>query len=109
MEGTVSYKGEFQIDEGDIDRFAGLKGKRFRPSALTQNPRTKEWFILSSINKMLVTANEKWEITGAYPLDPSLFNQPEAIAFDHDWNLYIGNEGGDKARNATLLKFNLIH
>lgn len=108
-DGEVSKKGEFKIDEGQIDRFSSLKGKSFRPSAMTLNTRTNEWYILSSVNKMLVTANEKWEVTAAYPLDPSLFNQPEAIAFDQDGNLYIGNEGGDKMGKATLLKFNLIH
>ncbi|HUH47264.1 MAG TPA: SdiA-regulated domain-containing protein [Arenibacter sp.] len=107
-DGEVSKKGEFKIDEGQIGRFSSLRGKSFRPSALTKNTRTNEWYMLSSVNKMLVTANGKWEITGAYPLDPSLFNQPEAIAFDLNGNLYIGNEGGDKTRNATLLKFDLI-
>lgn len=106
--GEVSRKGEFVIDEGQIDRLSSLKGKRFRPSAMTKNKSTKEWYILSSVNKLLVTADEKWEITGAYPLDPTIFNQPEAIAFDAYDNLYIGNEGGDKMGKATLLKFNPI-
>lgn len=106
--GDVTHKGGFKIDELQIDSLGSLKGKRFRPSAMTLNRRTKEWYILSSVNKLLVTADEKWKITGAYPLDPSLFNQPEAIAFDHKGNLYIGNEGGDKMGNATLLKFNPI-
>lgn len=104
-EGDVFNKGEFKIDEKQIDLFSSLKGKQFRPSALTKNKRTNEWYILSSINKMLVVANDKWEVIGAYPLDPSLFNQPEAIAFDDAGNLYIGNEGGNKANKATLLKF----
>jgi len=108
-DGEVSNKGGFKIDEEQIDRLSSLRGKRFRPSALTFNTLTNEWYILSSVNKMLVTANEKWQITGAYPLDPSLFNQPEAIAFDQNGNLYIGNEGGDKMGNGTLLKFNLTH
>lgn len=107
-DGAVSRQGEFNIDEGQIDQLSSLKGKRFSPSALTRNDRTKEWYILSSVNKMLVTADEKWKITGAYPLDPSLFNQPESMAFDTKGNLYIGNEGGDKLGNATLLKFNRL-
>lgn len=106
-EGDVFNKGEFKIDEKQIDLISSLKGKQFRPSALTKNKRTNEWYILSSINKMLVVANDKWEVVGAYPLDPSLFNQPEAIAFDDLGNLYIGNEGGDKGNKATLLKFKL--
>lgn len=106
-DGDVSSKGEFKIDEGQIDRLSSLKGKRFRPSALTKNTNTNQWYILSSVNKMLVVTNDKWEVTGVYPLDPSLFNQPEAIAFDDAGNLYIGNEGGDKSNKSTLLKFKL--
>ncbi|QQD13001.1 SdiA-regulated domain-containing protein [Sphingobacterium sp. UDSM-2020] len=106
-EGDFFKKGEFKIDEKQIDLISSLKGKQFRPSALTKNKRTNEWYILSSINKMLVVANDKWEVVGAFPLDPSLFNQPEAIAFDDSGSLYIGNEGGDKANKATLLKFKL--
>ncbi|WP_400261465.1 SdiA-regulated domain-containing protein [Sphingobacterium sp. SG20118] len=106
-DGEVSRKGEFKIDEEQIDRLSSLNGKSFRPSALTKNTQTNEWFILSSINKMLVVANDKWEVIGAYPLNPTVFNQPEAIAFDHSGNLYIGNEGGDKTNKATLIKFKL--
>jgi uncharacterized protein YjiK len=106
-DGDVSNKGEFKIDEKQIDQFSSLQGKQFRPSALTKNKRTNQWYILSSINKMLVVTNDNWEVMGSYPLDPLLFNQPEAIAFDDAGNLYIGNEAGDKANKATLLKFKL--
>lgn len=107
-EGEVTNIGTFEIDEAQIDRWSSLKGKRFRPSALTQNPETNQWFILSSINALLVVANENWEVVGAYPLDPARFNQPEAIAFDRNNNLYIGNEGGDVTKKGTLFKFNRI-
>ncbi|MNT78403.1 hypothetical protein D3C72_2176360 [compost metagenome] len=56
---------------------------------------------------MLVVTDDKWEVIGAYPLNPAIFNQPEAIAFDHAGNLFIGNEAGDKNGKATLLKFKL--
>lgn len=107
-DGQLSNKGEFKIDEEQIDQFISLRGKSFRPSALTLNVQTNQWYILSSINKMLVIADNNWKVLGAYALDPSLFNQPEAIAFDHAGSLFIGNEGGDKTRKGTLLKFNLI-
>ncbi len=107
-DGQVSNIGDFKIDEEQIGHFSSLNGKSFRPSALTQNSQTNQWYILSSINKMLVVADENWKVVGAYSLDPSLFNQPEAIAFDHRGNLYIGNEGGDKTRKGTLVKFNLL-
>lgn len=106
--GDVTKKAEFKLDAEKINQKASLKGKRIRPSALTQHPSTKQWYILSSIDKMLVVADENWQIVDAYSLNPKLFNQPESIAFDSQKNLYIGNEGGDKTRKSTLLKFTLI-
>lgn len=105
--GDISRKGEFRINEQQIDHFSSLSGKKFRPSAMTKNKKTNQWYILSSINKMLVVTDDKWEVVGAYPLDPAIFNQPEAITFDDAGNLYIGNEAGDKNGKATLLKFKL--
>ncbi len=64
----------------------------FHPSALAQNPLTREWFVLSSVNKLLVITDENWKVKSVYPLDPSVFNQPEGIAFDQQQNLYISNE-----------------
>ncbi|CDS96719.1 SdiA-regulated domain-containing protein [Sphingobacterium faecium] len=106
-DGDISLKSEFQINEQQIDHFSSLNGKKFRPSAMTKNKKTNQWYILSSINKMLVVTDDKWEVIGAYPLNPAIFNQPEAIAFDNAGNLFIGNEAGDKNGKATLLKFKL--
>lgn len=78
---------------------------QFRPSALAKNPKTNEWYILSSTNKLLVVADANWKVKTVYPLDLSLFLQPEGIAFDNQNNLYISNEG-DKTSKGTVLKFN---
>lgn len=78
--------------------------QRFQPSALARHPDTGDWFILSSVNKLLVIAGAKWEVKGAYPLDPARFRQPEGIAFDKDGNLFISNEG-DEISNGNVLRF----
>jgi hypothetical protein len=80
------------------------KKHNFHPSALAKNPRTQEWYILSSTSKMLVIADSKWNVKEMYPLDPSLFRQPEGIAFDRENNLYISNEG-DAISNGNILQF----
>jgi len=102
--GSLVKEGTFSINTREINHFTHWKGKAFRPSALTQNKNRKEWYILSSINKLLVITDLSWKVKAAYSLNPKLFNQPEGMAFDHHNNLYISNEGG-KGGQATLLKF----
>jgi uncharacterized protein YjiK len=74
------------------------------PSALTKNPDTKEWYILSSANKLLMVTDEHWKIKAAHKLNSSTFNQPEGLAFDKDLNLYISNEG-DEITDGNIIKF----
>ena len=53
---------------------------------------------------MLVVADPNWKVKSVYPLNPSLFVQPEGIAFDRQQNLYISNERGLSSA-ATILLF----
>lgn len=78
---------------------SGLKA-----AALAKNPQTGEWYILSSVHKLLVIAKPDWTIKGAYRLNPADFLQPEGIAFDNEFNLYISNEG-DELSAGNILKF----
>lgn len=100
-------KGSFQIDTKQIDSFQSLKEKEFRPSALTKNIHTNEWYVLSSVNDMLVVTDQDWNVKAVHSLNPKDFNQPEGIAFDGNNNLYISNEGGDKTKKGTVLKFKI--
>lgn len=117
--GVIERTGEFAIQLDGIRAAAGetksaedekgKKGKKdglksFRPSALTRNPATNEWYILSSINKMLVVADDNWAVKEVHPLNSSLFPQPEGITFDGENNLYISNEGS-KSKYGNVLKF----
>jgi hypothetical protein len=77
------------------------------PSALTKNPDTKEWYILSSANKLLIVTDEHWKIKAAHKLNSSTFNQPEGLAFDKDLNLYISNEG-DEITDGNIIKFKYV-
>jgi hypothetical protein len=77
------------------------------PSALTRNPRTREWFILSSANKLLIVTDEQWKIKAAHHLNSSTFNQPEGLAFDKNFNLFISNEG-DEITDGNIIKFKYV-
>ncbi|KQM69509.1 hypothetical protein ASE74_05845 [Pedobacter sp. Leaf216] len=100
---TLTPAGEFSLSHKAIEKASGSSKSRFRPSALAKNPKANEWYVLSSINKMIVVTDADFKVKATYPLDGSLFNQPEGIAFDRDNNLYISNEGGTLAAGNILM------
>lgn len=94
----------FNVDAGNLEKLTGRKKGVFRPSAMSQHPITKEWYIVSAINKALVVTDPYWKIKAAYHLSSNTFNQPEGIAFDNRGNLFISNEGSD-TQYGNILRF----
>ena len=94
----------FSINVAEIKPFGGRVKSGFRPSALAQHPVTREWFILSGANKLLVVTDEHWKVKEAYRLDGNIFPQAEGIAFDGAGNLFICNEGDDLS-DGNILQF----
>jgi uncharacterized protein YjiK len=90
--GDLEPAGDFEINVREIEEMTGTPKINFHPSALALNPFTREWYVLSSVNHLLVVTGEDWKVKAVYPLDPSLFPQPEGIAIDRQQNLYISNE-----------------
>ena len=82
---------------------AQVKGK-LKPSALARHPLTRQWYIVSSVNRSLLILDGEWQIREVHPLSSKIFNQPEGIAFDKQGNLYISNEG-DELTQGNILKF----
>ncbi|MES1215643.1 MAG: SdiA-regulated domain-containing protein [Bacteroidota bacterium] len=103
-DGKITASGGFSINVKEIESLANEKKISFHPSALAKSPATQEWYILSSVNKLLVVTDESFKPKAVYPLNSSIFNQPEGIAFDSNNNLYVSNEGGDLG-SGTILKF----
>lgn len=103
-DGKPVLTGNFKINTEGVTSAKGKIKGRIKPSALAFNNKTKEWFILASVNRLLIVADEHWNIKQVVTLKQSLFPQPEGISFDIDNNLYISNEAGNTL-NGTLLKF----
>ncbi len=103
-DGTLKSKGTFKVDASQMDNLTGKKKGTFHPSALAIHPITKEWYIVSSVNKALVVLDSKWQVKNVYHLSSNTFNQPEGIAFDKHGNLYISNEGSE-TQVGNILKF----
>ncbi|RAV58759.1 SdiA-regulated family protein [Mucilaginibacter rubeus] len=104
VDGTLKQTGSFAIDVKEIERLADKKRVPFRPSAIAKNTFTNEWYVLSSVNKMLVVTDINWKVKNVYPLSVTIFGQPEGMAFDNQRNLYISNEG-DQLSAGNILKF----
>ncbi|MFI5153636.1 MAG: SdiA-regulated domain-containing protein [Chitinophagales bacterium] len=104
--GQLGITGQFRVDVSAIELSSIniMKKPKFHPSCLAKNPITKEWYIISSVNKLLISLNSQWKLTASYPLNPSLFKQPEGLAFDNKGNMYISNEGA--SGTANILVFN---
>lgn len=103
-DGMLKAKGSFQVDASRMDNLSGKKKGTFHPSALAINPLTKEWYIVSSVNKALVVLDAKWQVKNVYHLSSNTFNQPEGVAFDKLGNLYISNEGSE-TQVGNILRF----
>jgi len=82
----------FVIDVKDIDKALNVDKMRFKPSAAAINPIDNMLYIVSSVNKLLVITDRDGKFKKAYPLDPSLFKQPEGIAFAPNGAMIISNE-----------------
>jgi hypothetical protein len=106
--GDMSLQTQFTLNIKQIKKLGFKIGPGLRASALSRNPITKDWYILSAVDKMLVVANPDWSIKSVSHLDPGTFNQPEGLAFDKDQNLYISNEG-DEIKSGNILKFTFLN
>jgi hypothetical protein len=101
--GTMEQQGTFSIPVKEIAAMAKEKKMRFHPSALALHPLSHDWYVLSSVNKLLVITDRNWKVKEVHHLNPSIYIQPEGIAFDKNANLYISNEGG-KTSYGNVLK-----
>lgn len=105
--GDLEANGGFTLNIDQLKQFDDSFSKTFKPSALTKRVSTNEWYILSSVDKVLVITDDKWNVKSVFPLSRKQHTQPEGIAFDTDDNLYISNEAGNKDK-AILYKFELF-
>jgi hypothetical protein len=73
-----------------------------KPAAAAIHPITGEWYIMASVNRLLIVADNTGKWKKVYPLDKEWFKQPEGMCFAPNGDLYVSNE----ARSGTP---NIIH
>jgi uncharacterized protein YjiK len=101
---SFSAKPAFVINRKDIEAKLGKEVERFKPSGAAINPVTKELFIVSSVNKLLVVLHANRTVKAVEELNPKVFKQPEGITFTPTGDLLISNEGSSKTP-ANILVF----
>lgn len=101
--GAVELDQKFEME---LSKFSTLnhKLKSFRPSALAKHPNKEEWYILSSIDKMLVITDPQFVPKRIIPFSRKAFEQPEGLVFDDKGNLFISSEVGNK-KYAMIYRF----
>ncbi len=95
----------FKIALAPIAEKIGAEKIKFRPSAATVNPQTKDIWVISSTNGLIVVIDHKGNMKDVYTLNTGIFNKPEGITFTPWGDLLVSNEAGDKYGSATLLIF----
>lgn len=105
-DGRPEYDRQIKIANDSINARLGkkMKGGRLQASGLARHPITGDWYLISSVNKLLIVTDNNFSLKNLWPLSPSRFRQPEGIAFDAKGNLYISNEG-DEVSSGNILKF----
>ena len=86
----------------ELDAKDSKKAVKFRPSGIAVHPVTKNLYILSAIDHILIVVNRDGAIMRATQLDKNEFNQPEGIAFLDNGEIVIANEGGDESASLFI-------
>ncbi len=95
----------FTLDPCDVEKLLGKKGKPFSPSGLAIHPKTGEFYVLSSVGKMLAVLSPEGVLKQAVKLDKELLPQPEGICFAADGTLFLSSEG--KSGKGLVLVFEM--
>lgn len=87
-----------------IEQFSSAEENfRFSASAIALNPRTGNYYALSSKGKMMGVVNPEGKILHIEKLDKTVHRQPEGICFDKDGTMYLSNEA--KEGKAVIYRF----
>ena len=101
---THSYSDQsFSINIGELAKKMGVEKFRFKPSAANLNPVTKQVYIISAVNKLMLVTDRTGRVLGQYPLASGQFKQPEGLCFTNDGKLVISNEAADVGTGNLLI------
>lgn len=105
--GVPHKSGSFIVNWGTIEKKLHKEHiQGFHPTAVAQNPKTEEWYMISDNEKILFVLDKKWHPSKAYELDSKIFTKPQGIAFDTTGDMYVVNDGfGKEPPNMRVFRY----
>jgi len=103
----------FSIGPNELEKFWESKRDfdydpdriKFKPSAIAYHPIDHNYYILSSVGKMVLVVANDGSLLATYPISPGVLGQPEGICFAPNGDMMISSEGeGDRG---YILKFKM--
>ena len=76
----------------------------FLPAAMAVNPSSGELFVVSAVDRVVISCTASGKITGYAVLDASTFRQPEGIAFLPSGDMLLANEGAGKVATLVVVR-----
>lgn len=98
--------------ENSINLPIRKKGKKpvpklkFRPSAIAIHPISRNIYIISAIDNILLVIDDKGNYVDIEMLDSKVFSKPEGISFFDNGDMFIANE--NTGNHPTILRINHI-
>jgi hypothetical protein len=102
--GTFNHDPYYSPDTITIAKLYGKKKWGCKPTAAAVHPITGETYILSSNDRMLMIMKDGL-LNAVYPLDKTMFRQPEGITFMPNGNLLISNEAQGSTANILIFAY----
>lgn len=83
-----------------------VRGKDLHASGMSIHPLTGEWYVISSISRLLVVSDAKGNGITSKKLPKKIYPQPEGVCFLSDGTLFLTTEA--KGKQAKLYRFNYL-
>lgn len=81
----------------------GMEKEKIKPSAAAINPITKDLYIICSVNKIMIIADNKGTLKDVVKLNPKLYKQAEGICFTPTGDMIVSNERNTEGYGQLLL------
>lgn len=96
----------YNIEHNDTTKSGKLRPFNFRPASLSINPITKDIYVISAADKLLVVMDINGTIKHMEKLSAELFAKAEGITFLADGTMIITNEAAGKSPTLLVYKLN---